>query len=102
MSLIEIIALLALGLIGWLFWQTRSMAELAKKAVNEHCDKFSLQLLAIARITLKPSRNKRGNFCWRATYQFEFSSDGDSLYVGYLVINGDIIVKIDTPVYRQA
>jgi len=101
MSLFEIIALLMLGLVGWLFWQTRSMAELAKQAVSEHCDKFGLQLLAIARIKIKPSRNQRGHFCWRATYQFEFSSDGESFYLGYLVINGATIINIETPAYRQ-
>lgn len=101
MSLFEIIALLILILGVWLFWQTRSMAELAKQAISEHCDKFGLQLLTVARIKLKPSRNSRGHFCWRATYQFEFSSDGESWYLGYLVINGQQIIKIDTPAYRQ-
>ena len=101
MSLFEIIALLALGLIAWLFWQTRSMAELAKQAATEHCEKLNLQLLAIARIKLKPSRGNRGQFCWRATYQFEFSSDGESFYIGYLIINGNQVIKIETPAYRE-
>jgi hypothetical protein len=51
---------------------------------------------------LKPSRNQRGHFCWQAKYQFEFSSDGESYYIGYIVINGTQVISIDTPAYRQA
>ena len=102
MSLYEIIALLILCLVMWLFWQTRSMAELAKESADQHCDKLNLQLLALGRIKLKPSRNGNGHFCWRATYQFEFSSDGESFYMGYIIINGNQVIKIEIPAYRVA
>ena len=101
MSLYEIIALLLLALIVWLFWQTRSMAELAKQAADQHCEHLGLQLLTVARVKLKPSRNSRGNFCWQAVFQFEFSSDGNSYYLGTIVINGDKVISIDTPAYRE-
>lgn len=101
MSLFEIIALLILCLVCWLFWQTRTMAELAKRAADQHCDKLGLQLLAIARVKLKPSRSQNGHFCWQASYQFEFSSDGESFYLGTIVIKGDKVIKVDTPAYRM-
>lgn len=102
MSLIEIFALLMLAAGIWLFWQTRVMAETAKSAIEQYCEKHGLQVLSVARVALKPSRNARGNFCWQANYQFEFSSDGESYYLGRLSINGQQVVSIDTPAYRQS
>lgn len=101
MSLYEIIALLVLALIVWLFWQTRSMAELAKHTANQHCEKLGLQLLSIARTELKPSRNSKGHFCWQALFQFEFSSDGESFYNGFITINDNKVINIETPAYRE-
>lgn len=101
MELLNILAALGLALVVWLFWLTRVMAEEAKQAINDYCEKHSLQVLAIARTQLKPSRNSQGRFCWKAIYQFEFSSDGESYYLGYITLNGKHILSIDTPAYRQ-
>jgi len=101
MGLFEIIALLVLSLVIWLFWQTRVMAECARSAVDDYCEQYGLQVLTIARIKLQPSRNSNGHFCWQGTYQFEFSSDGESYYLGQATINGIVVVSIDTPAYRQ-
>jgi len=102
MELLNIIGLLILAFIFWLFWQTRVMAELAKLSADNYGEKHGLQILALARTQLKPSRNEKGHFCWRASYQFEFSSDGESYYIGHIVINGQKVVSIDTPAYRQS
>lgn len=101
MGLFEVLALLLLCLVIWLFWQTRIMAEKAKRAIDEYCESYGLQVLAIARTKLQPSRNEQGHFCWKATYQFEFSSDGESYYLGYAILNGIKLLSIDTPAYRQ-
>ncbi len=101
MSLFEILALLILCLVIWLFWQTRIMAEKAKASINEYCETHGLQVLAIARTKLQPSRSANGHFCWKGTYQFEFSSDGESYYLGYAVVNGVKLLSVDTPAYRQ-
>ncbi|MGB1297501.1 MAG: DUF3301 domain-containing protein [Psychrobium sp.] len=101
MELLNIIGLLILACIFWLFWQTRVMAELAKNETERYGEKYGLQILALARTTLKPSRNEHGRFCWKASYQFEFSSDGESYYVGHIVINGNRIISIETSAYRQ-
>lgn len=101
MELINIIGLVCLVFVGWLFWQTRLLAETAKQATTSYAEKHGLQILTLARSSLKPSRNQRGNFCWRAQYQFEFSSDGESYYIGYIVVNGTQVISIDTPAYRQ-
>jgi len=101
MGLFEIISIIVLIFCGWLFWQTRVMAEVAKAAIDVHCDKYALQVLTVARTSNKPSRNSKGHFCWRATYQFEFSSDGESYYIGYAKLNGTHVLDIETPAYRQ-
>jgi len=101
MGLFEILALFLLCLVVWLFWQTRIMAEHAKSAIDEYCEKYQLQVLTIARSKLSASRNSNGHFCWRGTYQFEFSSDGESYYLGYATINGVQLEGIETPAYRQ-
>ncbi|MDP2560527.1 DUF3301 domain-containing protein [Psychrobium sp. 1_MG-2023] len=101
MALLEILSLLVLITVVWLFWQTRVMAEIVKTAITDYCEQHNLQLLAVARLKLKPSRNSHGRFCWQAKYQFEFSSDGESYYIGYAVINGKQILNIETPAYRQ-
>lgn len=102
MELLNIIGLLILLTVGWLFWQTRLLAETAKMATNNYADKHGLQILALARTKLAPSRNSKGSFCWKAYYQFEFSSDGESYYIGTIIINGKTVISIDTPAYRQS
>jgi len=102
MELLNIIGLLILVFVGWLFWQTRLLAETAKQATNEYADKHGLQILTLARLSLKPSRNPKGRFCWKAQYQFEFSSDGESYYIGNVIVNGTQVISIDTPAYRQS
>ena len=101
MELLNIIGLLILLTFFWLFWQTRLLAETAKKSTNDYAEKYSLQILTLARIKLSPSRNSEGRFCWKAHYQFEFSSDGESYYIGTIIVNGKNVVSIDTPAYRQ-
>ena len=101
MELLNIIGLLILLTVGWLFWQTRILAETAKNATNDYGDKYNLQILTLARIKLLPSRNSKGRFCWKAIYQFEFSSDGESYYIGTITVNGNNVLSIDTPAYRQ-
>lgn len=102
MGLLEIIFALMLVLIVWLFWQTRVLAEAAKQEIENYCDKYNLQMLAMARVKLQPSRGSTGQFCWKATYQFEFSSDGESYYLGSAIINGTMLISIETPAYRQS
>jgi len=102
MGLFEIISLLVLVFVIWLFWQTRVMAESAKQGINDYCHKHQLQVLAVARIKMQPSRNSNGSFCWKGTYQFEFSSDGESYYLGQATVNGVDIIDINTPAYRQS
>jgi len=102
MELLNIIGLIGLLFVGWLFWQTRLLAETAKLATTEYAEKHGLQILTLARLSLKPSRNERGRFCWKAQYQFEFSSDGESYYIGNIIVNGKRVISIETPAYRQS
>ena len=57
MELLNIIGLLILAFIFWLFWQTRVMAELAKLSADNYGDKHGLQILALARTQLKDRKS---------------------------------------------
>lgn len=44
----DLLLILALCFAGFLFWQQRHQAEIAKQAIQRHCDKLDLQLLNVA------------------------------------------------------
>ncbi|WP_064602221.1 DUF3301 domain-containing protein [Photobacterium sp. J15] len=83
----NLLGILALALLGYLFWQQRRQTEFAQKFIEQRCDTLNLQLLAIARGEHK-LKDSEGRWQWHTVYLFEFSADGHDSYQGYVVMKG--------------
>ncbi|MDA9556205.1 DUF3301 domain-containing protein [Vibrio sp.] len=96
----ELLAILGLSFLAFLFLQHRKQAELAKKAITKRCNELGLQLLSVA---LYRYRFKLPNGQWHlhAVYQFEFSAQGDDSYIGTVTLTGFRIGSFVIPPYRM-
>lgn len=83
----NLLGILALALLGYLFWQQRRQTEFAQKFIEQRCDTLNLQLLAIARGEHK-LKDREGRWQLHTVYLFEFSADGHDSYQGYVVMKG--------------
>lgn len=96
----DLLAILALALVCFVFWQQRRQAELAKGIAARKCEQMELQLISVA---LKGHKLKTpdGSWRWHSVYQFEFSSLGDDCYQGTLIMQGFHLAKFDLPPHRM-
>jgi len=99
MVLGDALLLLIILLMVVLFWQSRRQAEYARRHVENYCKKHQLQFLDIAWQGGRPA--KRGRYIgWLSRYEFGFSSDGESRYVGQAVMLNLRLLEVNTPPYR--
>jgi len=96
----DLLAILALTLFCFAFWQQRRQSELAKQAISRRCQQLDIQLLSTAFVGHR-FKHKNGRFGWHTVYQFEFSSLGDDYYQGELTMIGFRAVGFDIPPYRM-
>ena len=81
-----------------LIWKLRQQSEYAKELITKHCFKLDLQLLSVARSQFN---FKLGKHFLEASFVFEFSSDNDNSYQGYLFLSGLRKARFELPVYRS-
>lgn len=95
----DLLAILLLCFLLFLFWQSRRQAELAQRAIARKCDCMQLQVVSVALATHRFTRSERRVWL-RSRYQFEFSSTGDDCYIGQLDMWGFQVVKFHFPIHR--
>lgn len=92
--------------LGWYWWNSISAYEVAYKEAKAACQRLELQFLddTLDVIRFRLCRHTRGYMQICRQYEFEFSSDGNSRYKGYITLSGlkyEAInmdaYKIDTP-----
>ena len=83
------------------FWRLRGISEYMVGYANQYCNKHNLQYISLARTGSKFTAYK-GKLDWQLRYQMEFSSDGESGYLGTLTCHGKEVINIDLPAYRIA
>lgn len=102
MDAAEVIALLALAAIAWLWADSLRARERAVRAGRAACERHGLQLLddtvAIARLRL--ARDEDGRLKLLRTYAFEFSDTGDNRRQGVIVLRGAEIQELQLEPYR--
>lgn len=99
MILLDVILLLLIVWVGYLFWLGRRQAEQAHRYIERYCQQHQLQLLDCAWQRGYPA--KRGRYVgWLSHYEFRFSSDGETRYVGSATLLNLRLVQITTPPYR--
>ena len=86
----------------WYWWNSVSAYEIAYREARAVCQRLDLQFLddTLDVIKLRLCRHSKGYMQLCRIYEFEFSSDGDSRYKGYININGQKLGGIDMDAYK--
>lgn len=99
MTLGNLTLMLTLVLVGMIFWRIRAISEYVNRYAAHYCDKNGLQLLSVARKTLKVAW-KTGKLDWYTEFSFEFSSTREDRYTGVIKLKGMHVLETITPPYR--
>jgi hypothetical protein len=96
------VMLLILGLVGWLWWDSRGVAERATVAARAYCGNAGVSFLndTVAWQKLRLKRNRSGRMQLQRTYFFEFASDMQQRYRGEIVMLGKKVESISLDAYR--
>lgn len=86
----SLIILLVLGVIGWIWWDSRGVAERATQVARQYCHSMQVNFLndTVAWQKLRLKRNSQGRMQFERTYFFEFTSDMQQRYRGEVVMLG--------------
>ncbi len=86
----------------WYWWNSISAYEVAYKQAKAACSRLELQFLddTLDVIKLRLCRHPRGQMQLCRRYEFEFSSDGNNRYKGYVSLSGLHYENIDMDAYK--
>lgn len=82
------------------FWYSRKVAESAKAHAERQAKQLQVQLLSVACKKLTLGILKNGRLGIKSRFLFEFSSDGESLYQGYLILENTKLIQADIPPHK--
>jgi len=84
----SLIALVALVLVAWLWYDSMRARERAVAAGQEACSRERLQFLdeTVECTSVRPARNASGRLVLRRVYRFEFSDDGSRRRTGSIIM----------------
>lgn len=102
MDMTSLLFLLLLGALGWFWFDTLRVLEVARKAGKQACNELNVQFLddTVAAIALALARDKSGRRVLRRTYRFEFSETGNSRLEGRLTMLGDKVESVTMEPYQ--
>ena len=97
MPTLELVSLIALILLGWLWFDSTQAREIGIRAAKASCEAENIQLLdatvSIAGLSL--ARNDDGQLALRRTYSFDYSDTGDNRRRGSLVMLGHEVLVVN-------
>lgn len=90
----EIIAILLIAAIAWLWLDSLKAREAAVRAAREVCVAEGVQFLddTVAISGLKPARDEEGQLTLQRAYIFEYSDTGNNRLKGSVVLHGHRVV----------
>lgn len=97
MNTFDVICLIVLSGIIWLWFDSFKTREASIKAARFACESENLQLLddTVAITSLGPARNDDGQFVLRRVYEFEFSDTGNNRRKGSVVLLGSRVIVVN-------
>lgn len=97
MPVAEIVSLLLLGALAWLWFDSLRARDAGIDAVRRACEAADMQLLdeTVAIVGLRPERNDEGSLSLRRTYAFEYSDTGDNRRRGSVVVLGHRVTALN-------
>ena len=93
----EIIGIIILGALAWLWFDSLRAREAAVRAARAACAAEGLMLLddTVAIANLKPARDDDGRFILQRAYDFEFSDTGNNRLQGSVVLRGHRVILLN-------
>jgi hypothetical protein len=93
----EIIGIIILGGLAWLWFDSLRAREAAVRAARAACAAEGLMLLddTVAISNLKPARDDNGRLILQRAYDFEFSDTGDNRLKGSVVLRGHRVILLN-------
>lgn len=97
MPVFEIISLIVLAALAWLWFDSFKAREAGMRAARTTCDAENLQLLddTVSIASLWPGRTEDGRFALRRVYAFEFSDTGDNRRRGSVLLLGHRVLTVN-------
>lgn len=94
---LEIVGILVLGALAWLWLDSLKAREAAVRAARAACAAEGLLLLddTVAISGLKPARDEEGRLKLQRAYDFEYSDTGDNRLQGSVVLRGHRVVILN-------
>lgn len=98
----EIISIAVLLLLLWYWWDSMQAKEHARQAGRFACEKADLQFLddTVAKQYTRLKRNPRGHMSLYRKFIFEFTSQGDERYTGFILMEGKNILDLEMDVHK--
>ena len=97
MPIAEILSLVILAAIAWLWLDSLKVREIAVRAARDACATDGLLLLddTVAIANLKPVRDDDGNVKLQRAYNFEYSDTGNNRLKGSVVLLGQRVTLLN-------
>ena len=96
MPIFEVVGLIAVALLAWLWFDSFKAREIGIHAAKAICKADDLQLLdyTVSIASLKPARNEDGQLVVGRVYNFEYSDTGDNRRCGTVVMLGQKVIIV--------
>jgi hypothetical protein len=93
----ELISLLLLGTLAWLWFDSTQVREIAVREARRACEAEGFQFLdeTVVISSLKPMRDEDGRLALRRTYSFEFSDTGNNRRPGSIILLGQEVLLMN-------
>lgn len=97
MSWFEVISVVILGGLFWLWFDGTRVREIAVERARKHCHVNEVQFLddTVALANINPARNENGRFTLKRTYRFEYSDTGNNRRLGSIIMLGQVVQFLD-------
>ena len=97
----KVITLLVLGFIGWYWSHSQKLKQIALRASVKRCNDAGVQLLDHSVVLQRIAFRKNPSNRWKMVreYRFEFTSTGESRYIGRIILQGKYIVSSELEPY---
>ncbi|MCQ8877647.1 DUF3301 domain-containing protein [Pseudoalteromonas shioyasakiensis] len=92
--------LIFIGSVIYLFWLNRKVAEAANNHAKRQSEQLQVQLMSVACIKRRFGLLRNGKPGIKSEFMFEFSSDGQSVYQGVLVMENEMLKSVIVPPHK--
>lgn len=93
----ELVSLLILAALAWLWFDSLSARDAGVRAARAACESENLQFLddTVSIASLQPARTDSGRMVLKRVYVFEFSDTGNNRRKGSVILHGATVVLVN-------